>query len=214
MALKIFFEFQGSAYNLPLNRTFDDYLMADITMLLQAWTRGDKAALNDLTPLVYEELHRMARGYMKRENTGRTLQTTALVHETYLRLVDVSKVGWKDRAHFFAVSAQMMRRILVDRVRARTSKKRGGHNRRIYLDQIPDVASGRQSELVAIDDALNILEEVHSRMARVTELPYFGGLSVEETAEVLNISPQSVMRDWRLAKAFLARELSRVGRES
>jgi RNA polymerase sigma-70 factor, ECF subfamily len=186
--------------------------MADITALLQAWTRGDKAALNDLTPLVYEKLRHMARGYMKRENPGRTLQTTALVHETYLRLVDVSKVGWKDRAHFFAVSAQMMRRILVDMARTRASKKRGGHNLRIDPDEIPDVASGRENKLVAIDDALNILEEEHSRMARVTELRYFGGLSVEETAEVLNISPQSVMRDWRLAKAFLARELSRAGR--
>jgi len=175
---------------------------------------GDAAALDQLTPLVYEELRRLARRYMRNERAGNTLQTTALVNEAYLRLVDAQRVCWHDRVHFFAVSAQMMRRI-VDAARARGSAKRGGQMKRVNhstafnLDEIPDVSTGRDRELVAIDDALNTLAEMDPRKARVIELRFFGGLSVEATAEVLKISPQSVMRDWKLAKAWLTRELAR-----
>jgi RNA polymerase sigma factor (TIGR02999 family) len=164
--------------------------------------------------LVYEELHRMARRYMRRERAGNTIQTTALVNEAYLRIVDVKNVNWQDRVHFFALSAQMMRRILVDAARARASAKRGGQVKRVNhssafnLDEIPDVGIGRDRELVAIDDALNTLAQIDPRKSRVIELRFFGGLSVEETAEVLRISPQSVMRDWKLAKAWLIRELA------
>ena len=187
----------------------------EITGLLKAWAGGDAAALDQLTPLVYEELRRLARRYMRNERAGNTLQTTALVNEAYLRLVDAKRVGWQDRVHFFAVSAQMMRRILVDAARARGSAKRGGQVKRVNhsaafnLDEIPDVSTGRDRELVAIDDALNTLTEMDPRKARVIELRFFGGLSVEETAEILKISPQSVMRDWKLAKAWLMRELAR-----
>ena len=186
----------------------------EITVLLRAWEDGDPAALDRLTPLVYDELHRLARRYMRNERAGNTLQTTALVNEAYLRLVDAKGAGWHDRVHFYAVSARIMRRILVDAARARSSSKRGGGARRVEhssafdIDAIPDVASGRDRELVAVDDALNTLAEMDPRKARVIELRFFGGLSVEETAEVLKISPQSVMRDWKLAKAWLTRELS------
>src|SRR5260370_14116482 len=186
----------------------------EITVLLRAWNRGDAAALNQLTPLVYEELRRLARRYMRNERLGNTLQTTALVNEAYLRLVDAKSVGWQHRVHFFAVSAQIMRRILVDAARARGSAKRGGQVKRINhssafnLDEIPDVSSGRDRELVAIDDALKTLAEMDPRKSRVIELRFLGGLSVDETAEVLKISPQSVMRDWKLAKAWLMRELT------
>jgi len=179
----------------------------DITGMLRAWTQGDQDALTKLGTLVYAELHRMARNHMRRERPGRTLQTTALVHEAYLRLVDVTQIQWKDRVHFFAVAAQMMRRILVDLARARGSAKRGGHEPRVNLDEAPDISCKRARELVALDEALDILAEIDARKARVIELRFFGGLSVEETAEILKISPQSVMRDWRLAKAFLMREL-------
>ena len=187
----------------------------EITELLKAWGSGDAAALDQLTPLVYDELRRLARRYMRIERAGNTLQTTALVNEAYLRLVDAKRVAWQDRVHFFAVSAQMMRRILVDAARARGSAKRGGQVKRVNhsaafnLDEIPDVSTGRDRELVAIDDALNTLAEMDPRKARVIELRFFGGLSVEEAAEILKISPQSVMRDWKLAKAWLTRELSR-----
>jgi RNA polymerase sigma factor (TIGR02999 family) len=187
----------------------------EITVLLKAWASGDAAALDQLTPLVYDELRRLARRYMRNERAGNTLQTTALVNEAYLRLVDAKRVAWQDRVHFFAVSAQMMRRILVDAARARGSAKRGGQVKRVNhssafnLDEIPDVSRGRDRELVAIDDALNALAEMDPRKARVIELRFFGGLSVEETAEILKISPQSVMRDWKLAKAWLMRELAK-----
>jgi len=179
----------------------------EITCLLRAWAQGDQEALNRLTPLVYKELHRMAKGYMQRERSAGTLQTTALVHEVYLRLVDATKVEWKDRAHFFAVSAQIMRRILVDLARERVSFKRGGRLTKVNFDKVPEISSERARELVAVDESLNSLAEMDTRKARVIELRFFGGLSVEETAEVLNISPQSVMHDWKLAKAFLMREL-------
>jgi RNA polymerase sigma factor (TIGR02999 family) len=181
---------------------------ADITLLLQAWSNGDPSALERLTPVVYDELLRMARRYMRRERTDHTLQTTALVNEAYLRLVNGAHANWKDRAHFFAVSAQIMRRILVDAARARGAGRRGGLQLRAQLEEIPDLSSGRDREIVAIDDALKTLTEFDFRKARVVELRFFGGLSVDETAEVLKISPQSVLRDWKLAKAWLTRELT------
>ena len=189
-----------------------------ITVLLRAWGNGDALALEQLTPLVYDELHRLARRYMRNERAGNTLQTTALVNEAYLRLVDAAHLDWHDRVHFFAVSAQIMRRILVDAARARASAKRGGlakrvtHSGTFNLDELPDVSSGRDRELVAIDDALNTLAEMDPRKARVIELRFFGGLSVEETAAVLKLSSQTVMRDWKLAKAWLTRELGAGGK--
>jgi RNA polymerase sigma-70 factor (ECF subfamily) len=184
----------------------------EVTALLRAWGKGDEAALNQLTPLVFKELHRIARRQMRQERDGNTLQATALVNEAYLRLVNVHNVGWQDRVHFFAISAQIMRRILVDRARARRSAKRNAGDRADSVDlaRVPD-ASTPDRDLVAVDDALNELARLDQRKARVVELRFFGGLSVEETAEVLSISPQSVMRDWRLAKAWLMREVTRGG---
>ena len=188
---------------------------AEVTGLLKAWCAGDHTALDRLTPLIYEELHRNARRHMRRERPGNTLQTTALVNEVYLRLVDVGGVDWKDRAHFFAVSTRIMRRILVDAARPRASAKRGGqmqkvaHSSAVNLDEIADVSSQRGDELIAVDDALAVFAELDPRKARVVELRFFGGLSVEETAEVLAVSPQTVMRDWKLAKAWLMRELEK-----
>jgi RNA polymerase sigma factor (TIGR02999 family) len=181
--------------------------MAEITKLLKAWSEGEQAALDRLTPLVYEELRKVARRRMRSERLGHTLQTTALVNEVYLRLVDVSDVRWQDRAHFFAVSASMMRRILLDGARARATAKRGGGEIRVTLsdDLVP---FRKHDELIALDDALMSLAKIDPRKSRVVELRYFGGLTVEETAEVLKLSPQSVMRDWRLAKAWLSRELT------
>lgn len=185
-----------------------------ITGLLQAWGRGQSSALDDLIPHVYRELKRLARRHMLSSDCG-TLQTTALVHEAYIRLVDLASVRWQDRAHFFAVAAQIMRGILVDAARARRSQKRGGLLRRtdastnVDLDQIPDMGSGRAEEILAIHEALERLGKMDPRQARVVEMRFFGGLSVEETAGVLKISPQSVMRDWKLAKAWLRREIRR-----
>ncbi len=180
---------------------------AEITQLLRAWGGGDLAALNQLTPLVHAELHRIAHRYMRQERPGNTLQTTALVNEAYLRLVDANQVRWQDRAHFFAVSAQIMRRILVDAAKARLTDKRGGRSPHVNLDEAIDAVPERSSDLVALDEALDALAELDPRKARVIELRFFGGLSVQETAEVLKISAQSVMRDWKLAKAWLMREI-------
>jgi RNA polymerase sigma-70 factor, ECF subfamily len=181
---------------------------AEITRLLRAWGNGDQAAFDRLAPLVYGELHRMAGRCMQRENPGNTLQATALVNEAYLRLVDVNGVRWQDRAHFFAISAQMMRRILVDAARARGSGKRGGGAPHLNLNESIDAVPARDNQLVDLDEALNALAELDPRKAKVVEMCFFGGLSVEETAEVLKISPQSVMRDWKLARVWLLRELS------
>jgi len=184
----------------------------EITGLLKAWGSGQSSALDRLIPLVYRELKRMARRCMRRSDSG-TIQATAVVHEAYLRLVDLSSVEWQDRAHFYAVSARIMRGILVDAARARSSQKRGGLFRRVEastnfdLDQIPDLGSGRAAEILGINEALDRLGELDPRQVKVVEMRYFGGLSVEETAEVLKISPQSVMRDWKLAKAWLHREM-------
>jgi RNA polymerase sigma factor (TIGR02999 family) len=177
------------------------------TQLLRAWAGGNRDALEQLTPHVYHELRRIAGHFMKNERSGRTLQTTALVHEAYLKLIDVTNVDWQHRAHFFAVSAQIMRRILLDRARRRVAAKRGGATPRVNLDELPDIGSGRARELIALDDALNVLAKVDPRKARVIELRFFGGLSVEETAEVIKVSPDTVMRDWSLARAWLLAEL-------
>lgn len=178
-----------------------------VTQLLVAWSGGDESALDRLIPLVNDELRRLAHRYISGERAGHTLQTTALVNEAYLRLVDSSRVRWQNRAHFFAVSAQLMRRILVDYARARRSQKRGG-GLQVSLDQALPIAPEREPDLMALDDALSALAEMDHRKGRVVELRFFGGLSVEETAEVLEVSPDTVMRDWRLAKAWLLRELS------
>jgi RNA polymerase sigma factor (TIGR02999 family) len=183
----------------------------NITGLLKAWVAGDSAARERLVPLVYDELHKLAHRYRRKAGAGDTLQTTAIVHEAYLRLVDMDNVDWHDRAHFFAVSAQLMRRILVDAARARHALKRGGMAgplEILNMDEIPATDSARGADVVALDDALTALAELDPRRARIVELRVFGGLSVGETAEVVGRSPQSVMRDWRLAKAWLLRELS------
>ncbi len=180
-----------------------------VTALLKAWGTGDRNALDEMLPHVYNELRRMSRNYLKEERPGHTLQSTALVHDVYLKLVDLESVDWKDRAHFYAVCAQMMRRILIDSARARQAGKRGGPLPFINLDDAPDVGSSRDRELVALDDAMTLLAQLDARKVRVIELRYFGGLSVEETAEVEKISAQSVMRDWKLAKAWLQREIRR-----
>jgi RNA polymerase sigma-70 factor (ECF subfamily) len=185
-----------------------DAQASETTQLLRAWARGEPAALDQLTPRVYRELRRLAGHFMRNENSGRTIQATALVHEAYLRLIDVTNVDWEHRAHFFAVSARIMRNILLDTARSRNSAKHGGNQPRVNLDEIPDVSGRRGRELIALDDALNALAAIDARRAQVIELRFFGGLSVEETAAVMKVSPQTVMRDSRLARAWLKRELS------
>jgi RNA polymerase sigma factor (TIGR02999 family) len=179
----------------------------DVTTLLRAWNNGDERALEALTPIVYDELRLLARRYMRRERQGHSLQTTALVNEAYVRLVDYKRMQWQDRAHFFAVSAQLMRRILVDHAR-RQNLKRGGDMRHVPLEEAAVADGSRAADLVAIDDALNALAKLDPRKVQVVEMRFFGGLSVEETAEVLKISPVTVMRDWSTAKAWLYRELT------
>ena len=187
----------------------------EITRLLVAWGDGDESALADLTALVYEELHRLAHHYMSGERAGHTLQTTALVNEAYVRLIDWKNVRWQNRAHFFGVSAQLMRRILVDFARARGYDKRGGGAQAVELDEAAVMAGDKDTDMVALDEALNSLAEMDARQSRVVELRFFGGLSVEESAEVLKVSPATVRRDWSLARAWLRREMSApVNREA
>ena len=178
-----------------------------ITKLLQAWSGGDERALERLTPLVYPELRKIAQRYMRREGEEHTLQPTALVHEAWLRLVGSSAVQWQDRAHFFAVCAQMMRRILVSAARARIAEKRGGGGVLIELNESLDGAPVRDKQMIALDDALNGLAEFDPRKATVVEMRFFGGLSVAETAQVLKVSEQTILRDWRLARSWLEREM-------
>ena len=180
----------------------------EVTRLLLAWGNGDATALEQLTPLVHEELRRLARRYMRQENPGHTLQTTALVNEAYLRLVDAGNVHWQNRAHFYAISARLMRRILVAYARRRRFLKRGGAMRRVSLDEALEVSPERDADLVALDDALTSLAAMDSRQGQVVELRFFGGLSVEETAEVLKVSVETVMRDWKVAKLWLLSQLS------
>jgi RNA polymerase sigma factor (TIGR02999 family) len=182
-----------------------------LTQLLSAWSDGDKAALEQLMPMVYQELHRLASRHLAHERVGHTLQTTALVNQTYLRLIDQKRVRWQNKAHFFGIAAQMMRRILVDYARARRYAKRGGGAPVVSLDEAATVSVEKASDLIAVDDALTRLSELDARKARVVELRFFGGLSVEETAEVLKVSPNTVLREWRTAKAWLHRELSAPG---
>jgi RNA polymerase sigma-70 factor, ECF subfamily len=186
----------------------DEALGHEITQLLQAWRQGDERALEKLTPQVYRELHLAAKRCMAREGDGHTLQTTALINELYLRVSDLKLIDWQNRAHFFALCARQMRRILTDQARARQSHKRGGGVEPVLFDEALMVAPETSTDLVAVDDALNRLAKVDERKSQVVEMRFFGGLSVEETAEVLKVSPETVMRDWRLAKAWLLRELS------
>ena len=181
---------------------------AEVTDLLKAWSSGDQAALDRLTSLVYGELHRLARRYMRNERPGNTLQTTALVNEAYLRLVDVKNVDWQHRAQFFAISAQIMRNILVDAARARGAHKRGGEAVKVNVDDSPLLSPEPDAFILALDDALTAFSQIAPRQAKVVELRYFGGMSEEETAEVLRSSPRTVRRDWQFAKAWLQHELS------
>lgn len=181
----------------------------EITALLAAWGNGDQAALDLLMPLVYDELRRMAHRYLGRERVGHTLQSAALVNEAYLKLLGERQMDWQNRAHFFAVAAHAMRQILVDYARTRNRDRRGGGAQRVSLVEALSVASEETAELVALDDALNGLAAFDERKSKVAELRFFGGLSVEETAEVLHVSPVTVMREWRLAKAWLYRELNK-----
>ncbi len=180
----------------------------EVTRLLLAWGQGRESALQQLIPLVYQELRRLAHLYMKRERPDHTLQTTALVNEAYIRMADCQQVNWQNRAHFFAVSAQLMRRILVDFARSRAYQKRGGGAQLITLDDGLAASGQSGADLLALDEALEALAAFDSRKSQVVELRFFGGLSVKETAEVLRVSADTVLRDWRLAKAWLLRELS------
>ncbi len=183
--------------------------LQDVTQLLRAWNNGEQEALDQLIPLVYHELHRLAHRYMGRERSAHTLQSTALVHEAYERLINLKDVSWQNRAHFFAVSAQVMRRILVDYARSRRYSKRGGEWRQVPLNEAVAVFHDRRTDIVALDDALQALAAIDPRKSRVVEMRFFGGLSIKETAEVLNVSEETVQRDWRLAKVWLLRQLSR-----
>ena len=181
----------------------------EVTRLLLDWSGGDKTALDKLMPLVYYELRRLAHHYMGRERPGHTLQTTALVNEAYLRLIDQRSVQWRNRAHFFGIASQMMRRILVDHARSRHYAKRGAGARQVSFDEVMVVSVERAAEVVALDDALTALAAIDQRKSEIVEMRFFGGLSIEEAAEVLAVSPGTVMRDWTLAKAWLHREITR-----
>lgn len=181
---------------------------ADTTQLLRAWARGDSEALDELTPRVYRELRRVAGRLLQNERPGHSLQSADLVHEAYLRLVNASELNWQHRAHFFAVAATVMRRILLDRARRKAADKRGGKAQSLDLTKTLDVAQAKARELVALDDALTALAEVDPRKSRIVELRFFGGLSVKETAEVVKVSSDTVMRDWKIARAWLLTELS------
>ena len=182
-----------------------------VTELLLAWGNGDRSALDDLVPLVHQELRRLARLQMRGERDNHTLQTTALVNEAFIRLVDLRHIRWQDRAHFLSLSARLMRRVLVDHARSRNYQKRGGGAVNVTLDDALLASPERGADLVALDDALDHLARVDSRKAQVVELRFFGGLSVDESSEALGVSPETVMRDWRLAKAWLLREVSGRG---
>jgi RNA polymerase sigma factor (TIGR02999 family) len=190
----------------PVSKAAQASACGEVSGLLQAWSQGDREALKKLTPIVYEELHRLARHYMRGERSGHSLQTTALVNEAYIRLTDYKRMRWENRAHFFAVSAQLMRRILVDHAR-RHNLKRGGGVQHDLLEDTAVIGAERNDDLVALDDALHALARIDSRKAQVVELRFFGGLSVEETAEVLRVSAVTVMRDWSTARAWLYREM-------
>lgn len=185
----------------------------DVTRMLVNWSNGDKSALDELLPLVYDELRRQAAAYLRREAPGHTLQATALVNEAFLRMIDQTQVTWQNRAHFFGAAANLMRQILIQHARAKHAEKRGGEAQKLCLDEVSGLADSLTKEenldLIALDDALNDLAQIAPQQSRVVELRYFGGLSIEETAEVLGISPATVKREWTMAKAWLHREISR-----
>ena len=185
----------------------------EITQLLQAWSHGDQSAVDQVIPLVYVELHRLAKGYMRSEREAQPLQTTALLNEAYLRLVDYQETEWESRAHFFGIAARLMRQILVDFARARNYKKRGAGARQISLDDVMLVQSGRDDDLVALDEALNALAKIDERKSQVVEMRFFGGLGEKEIAITLGVSHETVKRDWRLAKSWLLRWLSEEKRD-
>lgn len=185
----------------------------EITKLLLAWSEGEQTALDQLMPLVYRELHRLAKRYLRRERANHSLQTTALVNEAYLRLIDADQIRWQNRAHFFAISARLMRQILVDFARSSAYQKRGGGVRAVPLDEALLIGEQEDEDLVALDEALRDLAKIDARKSEVVELRFFGGLSVEESAEVLKVSPETVRRDWRLAKSWLRRRLSEGGQD-
>lgn len=181
----------------------------EVTTLLMNWNGGEAEALDRLLPLVYDELRRIAGRYLRKERQDHTLQTTALVHEAYLRLIDQNQANWQNRAQFFGVAAQMMRRILVDHARGHTADKRGGGVAKLSLDEAIEIAEQREVDLIALDDALNTLAQLDEQQCRVVELRFFGGLTVEEVAEVMKLSPATIKREWSMAKAWLHRELSK-----
>ena len=183
----------------------------DITTLLNDWQGGNERALNELTPLVYNELRRLAQSYINRERPGHTLQGTALLHEAYMRLIDQRQVQWRSRNHFFALAAELIRRILVDHARAKRAEKRGGDHVKLSLEDGMETPIAADVDLIALDDALKLLAQTDPQQSQIVELRYFAGLKIEETAEVLHISPATVKRDWAVAKAFLKREMLRRG---
>jgi RNA polymerase sigma-70 factor (ECF subfamily) len=202
---------QPPCYTAPQSRTaFMTTSAREVTELLNQWASGDQAAGEKVVPLVYQELRRIARRSMRGQDPSHTLQTTALVHEAYLRLTGDSGRQWKNRAHFFGVAAKAMRHVLVDYARARARGKRGGQYKRVRLEDAGVICGDRMPEVIALDDALTALSKLHARQSQVVELRFFGGCSVEETAETLNISLETVMRDWRAARAWLYRELERT----
>jgi RNA polymerase sigma factor (TIGR02999 family) len=181
----------------------------NVTVLLAKWGQGDREALDELTPLVYNELRKLAKSYLRREKVGHTLEGTALVHEAYLRLIDQREVHWRNRNHFFALAAELIRRILVDHARARIAAKRGGNNVKLSLDEAMTPVDEKDLDLLALNDALDALARTDTQQSRIVELRYFAGLTIEETADVLQISTATVKRDWVMAKAFLKREMLR-----
>jgi RNA polymerase sigma factor (TIGR02999 family) len=183
----------------------------EVSQLLKDWSDGDQAALDKVMPVVYQELRRLAHHYMRKERVGHTLQTTALVNEAYLRLADYKKMRWQSRTHFFAVAAQVMRRILVENARSRNYAKRGGGAQKVEFDETAVVSAGRSAEVIAVDEALTELESWDARKGRIVELRFFGGLSIDETAEVMKVSPTTVQREWRSAKAWLYKAISEGG---
>jgi RNA polymerase sigma factor (TIGR02999 family) len=194
---------------MPEERVSAPEAQPQITELLRAWGGGDDGALERLMPVVYSELRKLASNYMRRQNPGHTLQATALVNEAYLRLVDSSQVNWQNRTHFFAIAAQLMRRVLVDTARRKNSLKRGGENLRVTLDEGVELPIEKETDMVALDEALKQLAMLNPRHSRIVELRYFGGLTEEQTADILKISSRTVRRDWHLARAWLFRELGR-----
>ena len=180
----------------------------DITRILRAWSGGDREAVDDLIPLVYDELHKVAAQYLRKQRPDHTLQPTALVNEAYLKLIDISNVSWEDRAHFFAVASQTMRHVLVDHARGRNREKRGGGAQKVSLDEAVSFADNQEVDLLALDEAMRALAEIDDQQSRIVELRFFGGLTVEETAVVLRISPATVKREWRIAKAWLHKRMA------